>query len=204
MTGPGQERSRTRTRTRGPGPRTSRTTLAEHKRGDFEDLRDFNLGRVGLLDNLSRCYQYWIALTGCGTTATSANWRTVVARRRRSTMSERGNAVEALDTTAGRDPTSWRTCRAAAPGPDKRPRPPQQDRPPPALPRCGASHGRSAARQRGPAGGGSDEAGCPCGRGGRGCLAGLGGGPRPRRRWPTGQRGSGPRQLRRAAVGQPA
>jgi glycosidase len=39
--------------------------LAEHKRGDFEDLRDFDLGHPGLLDDLARCYKYWIALTGC-------------------------------------------------------------------------------------------------------------------------------------------
>jgi len=39
--------------------------LAEHKRGDFEDLRDFDLGRPGLLADLARCYAYWIALTGC-------------------------------------------------------------------------------------------------------------------------------------------
>jgi len=36
---------------------------AEHKRSDFLSLRDFRLDRsLGLL---SRCYQYWIALTDC-------------------------------------------------------------------------------------------------------------------------------------------
>ncbi len=39
--------------------------LAEHKRGDFEDLRDFNLARPGVLGDLARCFKYWIALTGC-------------------------------------------------------------------------------------------------------------------------------------------
>lgn len=38
---------------------------AEHKRGDFEVLRDFDLGRPGVLDDLARCYKYWIGLTGC-------------------------------------------------------------------------------------------------------------------------------------------
>lgn len=38
---------------------------AEHKRGDFEDLRDFDLGHPGVLNDLARCYKYWIALTGC-------------------------------------------------------------------------------------------------------------------------------------------
>jgi glycosidase len=36
---------------------------AEHKRSDFEDLRDFRLGAPGLLTDLARCYKYWIALT---------------------------------------------------------------------------------------------------------------------------------------------
>lgn len=39
--------------------------LAEHKRGDFEDLRDFDLGHPGVLADLARCFKYWIALTGC-------------------------------------------------------------------------------------------------------------------------------------------
>ena len=38
---------------------------AEHKRSDFCDLRDFNLDKVYLLSDLSRCYKYWIALTDC-------------------------------------------------------------------------------------------------------------------------------------------
>jgi glycosidase len=38
---------------------------AEHKRSDFEDLRDFQLGASGLLSDLARCYKYWIALTDC-------------------------------------------------------------------------------------------------------------------------------------------
>lgn len=39
--------------------------FAEHKRGDFEDLRDFDLGHPGVLNDLARCFKYWIALTGC-------------------------------------------------------------------------------------------------------------------------------------------
>ena len=39
--------------------------LAEHKRGDFEDLRDFDLGHPGVLADLALCFKYWIALTGC-------------------------------------------------------------------------------------------------------------------------------------------
>ncbi len=38
---------------------------AEHKRTDFEDLRDFRLETPGLLADLARCYSYWIALTDC-------------------------------------------------------------------------------------------------------------------------------------------
>ncbi len=38
---------------------------AEHKRSDFEVLRDFNLDAPRLLDDLARCYKYWIALTDC-------------------------------------------------------------------------------------------------------------------------------------------
>jgi glycosidase len=44
---------------------------AEHKRSDFEDLRDFNFDPVspstaaGALDALAGCYKYWIALTDC-------------------------------------------------------------------------------------------------------------------------------------------
>jgi glycosidase len=38
---------------------------AEHKRSDFEDLRDFHLSVPGLLNDLARCYKYWIALTDC-------------------------------------------------------------------------------------------------------------------------------------------
>jgi glycosidase len=40
-------------------------TNAEHKRSDFEVLRDFNLDASLLLDDLARCYKYWIALTDC-------------------------------------------------------------------------------------------------------------------------------------------
>jgi glycosidase len=38
---------------------------AEHKRTDFETLRDFALGNPGVLNDLAWCYQYWIALTDC-------------------------------------------------------------------------------------------------------------------------------------------
>jgi glycosidase len=38
---------------------------AEHKRTDFEDLRDFHLGARNVLGDLARCYKYWIALTDC-------------------------------------------------------------------------------------------------------------------------------------------
>ena len=38
---------------------------AEHKRSDFEDLRDFFLEDAGLLSNLAGCYKHWIALTDC-------------------------------------------------------------------------------------------------------------------------------------------
>jgi glycosidase len=38
---------------------------AEHKRTDFEDLRDFNLEGPQALGDLARCYKYWIALTDC-------------------------------------------------------------------------------------------------------------------------------------------
>jgi glycosidase len=38
---------------------------AEHKRSDFETLRDFELSAPDLLTDLSRCYKYWIALTDC-------------------------------------------------------------------------------------------------------------------------------------------
>jgi glycosidase len=38
---------------------------AEHKRTDFETLRDFALDTPGVLDRLVRCFQYWIALTDC-------------------------------------------------------------------------------------------------------------------------------------------
>jgi glycosidase len=39
--------------------------MAEHKRSDFCDLRDFDLNQPGVLSDLSRCYKYWIALTDC-------------------------------------------------------------------------------------------------------------------------------------------
>ena len=35
---------------------------AEHKRSDFEDLRDLDLDVPGNLSDLARCYQHWIAL----------------------------------------------------------------------------------------------------------------------------------------------
>jgi glycosidase len=38
---------------------------AEHKRTDFETLRDFALDTPGVLERLVRCFQYWIALTDC-------------------------------------------------------------------------------------------------------------------------------------------
>jgi glycosidase len=38
---------------------------AEHKRTDFVTLRDFDHDHPGTLDDLIRCYQYWIALTDC-------------------------------------------------------------------------------------------------------------------------------------------
>jgi glycosidase len=38
---------------------------AEHKRSDFITLRDFQLEAPGTLDDLARCYKYWIALTDC-------------------------------------------------------------------------------------------------------------------------------------------
>jgi glycosidase len=38
---------------------------AEFRRTDFEDLRDFNFDDRDTLDNLARCYKYWIALTDC-------------------------------------------------------------------------------------------------------------------------------------------
>jgi glycosidase len=38
---------------------------AEHKRTDFGALRDFDLHRPGVLDDLVRCCAYWIALTDC-------------------------------------------------------------------------------------------------------------------------------------------
>lgn len=38
---------------------------AEHKRSDFLSLRDFDLDAPLLLNDLARCYKYWIALTDC-------------------------------------------------------------------------------------------------------------------------------------------
>jgi glycosidase len=38
---------------------------AEHKRTDFRSLRDFDLDYPGVLDDLVRSYQYWIALSDC-------------------------------------------------------------------------------------------------------------------------------------------
>jgi glycosidase len=36
---------------------------AEHKRSDFYSLRDLDFDRPSLLDDLARCFKYWIALT---------------------------------------------------------------------------------------------------------------------------------------------
>lgn len=38
---------------------------AEFRRTDFEDLRDVNFDGNEALDDLARCYKYWIALTDC-------------------------------------------------------------------------------------------------------------------------------------------
>jgi len=38
---------------------------AEHKRTDFFSLRDFQLSGGQVLDDLARCYKYWIALSDC-------------------------------------------------------------------------------------------------------------------------------------------
>lgn len=38
---------------------------AEHKRSDFRSLRDFNFEAPDLLNDLAKCYKYWIALTDC-------------------------------------------------------------------------------------------------------------------------------------------
>jgi hypothetical protein len=38
---------------------------AEHKRTDFLQLRDFDLGARNVLNDLARCYKYWIGLTDC-------------------------------------------------------------------------------------------------------------------------------------------
>ena len=38
---------------------------ASHKRGDFEDLRDFDLDAPDVLSDLAWCFKYWIALTDC-------------------------------------------------------------------------------------------------------------------------------------------
>lgn len=38
---------------------------AEFRRSDFISLRDFQLNYPHLLDDLARCYKYWIALTDC-------------------------------------------------------------------------------------------------------------------------------------------
>jgi glycosidase len=38
---------------------------AEHKRTDFETLRDLALDTAGVLERLVRCFQYWIALSDC-------------------------------------------------------------------------------------------------------------------------------------------
>ncbi len=38
---------------------------AEHKRTDFHQFRDFDTNRHAVVDDLVRCYQYWMALTDC-------------------------------------------------------------------------------------------------------------------------------------------
>lgn len=38
---------------------------AEHRRTDFDGMRDFNLDAPGGLGNLAACFKYWIALTDC-------------------------------------------------------------------------------------------------------------------------------------------
>lgn len=38
---------------------------AEHKRSDFDVLRDINLDAAGMLTDVAACYKYWIALTDC-------------------------------------------------------------------------------------------------------------------------------------------
>jgi glycosidase len=38
---------------------------AEYRRTDFVGDRDLNYDTAGVLDNVSRCYKYWIALTDC-------------------------------------------------------------------------------------------------------------------------------------------
>ena len=38
---------------------------AEFRRGDFDDLKDLDLGKDGVLSSLIRVYQYWIALSDC-------------------------------------------------------------------------------------------------------------------------------------------
>lgn len=40
-----------------------RNAHAEHKRTDFEDLRDFDLDAPGTLADLTQCYKFWIAAT---------------------------------------------------------------------------------------------------------------------------------------------
>jgi glycosidase len=38
---------------------------AEFRRTDFDGDRDINYDQVGVLDDVARCYKYWIALTDC-------------------------------------------------------------------------------------------------------------------------------------------
>ena len=40
-------------------------TDAAFRRTDFMDMRDFNFDGTEALDDLARCYKYWIALTDC-------------------------------------------------------------------------------------------------------------------------------------------
>lgn len=38
---------------------------AQHKRTDFDTLRDIQLDTPGVMSNIAMCYKYWIALTDC-------------------------------------------------------------------------------------------------------------------------------------------
>ena len=55
----------TRAGTGGLGSGSLDDPRAEFRRTDFEDLRDVNFDGNQALDDLARCYKYWIALTDC-------------------------------------------------------------------------------------------------------------------------------------------